>query len=201
MIGNGNTSKEWGREFAQGVLAGLGGNLPSMPHTLPVKHHGMHVPGHLGSLSADNNPYLHGTKDTAAKKQPLQPIPANSDKEKSSAVVASAHPAGAVFPGRRVVFVLGGPGSGKGTQCARLVAEFGWTHLSAGDLLRAEVARGTELGRELDRMMREGVIVPLDTTMRLLREAMLAADSSTPGFLIDGFPREIDQAVAFEDQV
>ncbi|KAJ3038851.1 hypothetical protein HDV00_000257 [Rhizophlyctis rosea] len=99
-----------------------------------------------------------------------------------------------------IVFVLGGPGCGKGTNCARIAKEFNYTHLSAGDLLRAEVATGSDLGKELDLMMKEGRIVPMKVTLRLLREAMLKTDDAD-GFLIDGFPRQLDQAEAFEDQV
>ncbi|TPX35399.1 hypothetical protein SeMB42_g07182 [Synchytrium endobioticum] len=100
-----------------------------------------------------------------------------------------------------IIFVLGGPGSGKGTQCERLVNEFKYNHLSAGDLLRAEVSKGTELGLKLDRMMKEGQIVPMETTLQILQAAMESCDADAPGFLIDGFPRALDQAVAFEEQI
>ncbi|KAI9190439.1 hypothetical protein H9P43_001873 [Blastocladiella emersonii ATCC 22665] len=104
---------------------------------------------------------------------------------------------------RKLIFVGGGPGSGKGEGCLRLAAEFNLTHLSAGDLLRAEVARGTPIGAELSRMMTEGQLVPMSVTIQLLRNAMEAALANAPdhhaGFLIDGFPRELDQALAFED--
>ncbi|TPX38130.1 hypothetical protein SmJEL517_g00167 [Synchytrium microbalum] len=102
---------------------------------------------------------------------------------------------------QNIVFVLGGPGSGKGTQCDRLVAEFKYVHLSSGDLLRAEVASGSQLGQQLDSIMKEGKLVPLDITLRLIREAMERADPNAPGFLLDGFPRELDQAYAFEQQI
>ena len=55
---------------------------------------------------------------------------------------------------------IGGPGSGKGTQCSKIVEDFGFLHLSAGDLLRAEVAKGTEQGKELEAAMKEGKLVP-----------------------------------------
>ncbi|PWY77178.1 UMP-CMP kinase [Aspergillus sclerotioniger CBS 115572] len=109
-----------------------------------------------------------------------------------------------------VVFILGGPGSGKGTQSTNLVRDYGFTHLSAGDLLRAEQIRtGSQYGDLIKTYIREGKIVPMEITVALLSNAMadaLAANSNlTPGFkprfLIDGFPRKLDQAVFFEDTV
>eukprot|EP00118_Oscarella_pearsei_P003891 m.16183 g.16183 ORF g.16183 m.16183 type:complete len:962 (+) comp26771_c0_seq3:595-3480(+) len=101
----------------------------------------------------------------------------------------------------RVVFVLGGPGSGKGTQCERVVKKYGLTHLSAGDLLRAEVASGSDRGKHLAEIMKEGKLVPLETTLSLLESTMNQAGSDSPGFLIDGFPRELQQATEFERRV
>ena len=98
-------------------------------------------------------------------------------------------------PKPTIVFVLGGPGSGKGTQCERIVNEFGYVHLSAGDLLRAEVAKGTPLGKEIQRIIKDGNIVPSKITVRLLIEAMRASGKSQ--FLIDGFPRNYENRDAF----
>lgn len=95
------------------------------------------------------------------------------------------------------VFVLGGPGSGKGTQCARIVAEFGYTHLSAGDLLRAEVTRGSAQGASITACISAGALVPVSVTLALLQQAMRAAPRGAR-FLIDGFPRALDQAIPFE---
>jgi hypothetical protein len=64
----------------------------------------------------------------------------------------------------RIVFVLGGPGSGKGTQCERIVAKYGHTHLSAGDLLRDEVKSGSELGQQCEAIMKEGKLVPMEVS-------------------------------------
>ncbi|KAI5917802.1 uridylate kinase [Camillea tinctor] len=112
-----------------------------------------------------------------------------------------------------VIFVLGGPGAGKGTQCARLVADYGFTHLSAGDLLRAEQDRaGSQFGDLIRDYIKNGLIVPMEVTIALLENAMLAAMSpSSPSevdksqlrgkFLIDGFPRKFDQALKFEEAV
>lgn len=95
-----------------------------------------------------------------------------------------------------VVFVLGGPGSGKGTQCANIVQHFGYTHLSAGDLLRAEINSGSENGTMIQNMIKEGKIVPSEVTIKLLQKAM--HESSNDKFLIDGFPRNEENRAAFE---
>eukprot|EP00903_Cladosiphon_okamuranus_P011641 g10949.t1 len=98
----------------------------------------------------------------------------------------------------RVVFVLGGPGSGKGTQCA-LIAEdeaLGYAHLSAGDLLRAERNSKSELADMINEFIREGKIVPAEVTVGLLRKAMEASGKSR--FLIDGFPRNPENLAAWE---
>lgn len=98
-----------------------------------------------------------------------------------------------------VAFVLGGPGSGKGTQCQLICEEFGYKHLSAGDLLRAERnSPGSQYGDMIERHIQEGTIVPVEITCKLLENAMIEhtgkfADSSQRGkFLIDGFPRNAD---------
>ncbi|KAL4955030.1 UMP-CMP kinase [Aspergillus filifer] len=110
-----------------------------------------------------------------------------------------------------VVFLLGGPGSGKGTQSSNLVRDYGFTHLSAGDLLRAEQIReGSEYGQLIKNYITEGKIVPMEITVALLSNAMADTLSKNPGstsggkkarFLIDGFPRKLDQAVFFESTV
>src|ERR1700761_3989328 len=88
-----------------------------------------------------------------------------------------------------VIFVLGGPGSGKGTQCAKLVKDFGFKHLSAGDLLREEQDRpGSEYGEMIKHNIREGIIVPMEVTIMLLEKAILRSidESGVTRFLIDG---------------
>ncbi|KAD4982668.1 hypothetical protein E3N88_19339 [Mikania micrantha] len=96
----------------------------------------------------------------------------------------------------KVVFVLGGPGSGKGTQCANIVEHFGYTHLSAGDLLRAEIKSGSENGTMIQNMIKEGKIVPSEVTIKLLEKAILVNENDK--FLIDGFPRNEENRAAFE---
>ncbi|GME70481.1 unnamed protein product [Ambrosiozyma monospora] len=73
-----------------------------------------------------------------------------------------------------VIFVLGGPGSGKGTQCAKLVSQYGFVHLSAGDLLRAEQNKpGSEVGELIKNYIKEGLIVPQEITIGLLKDAIV----------------------------
>ncbi|XP_077579834.1 UMP-CMP kinase [Stigmatopora nigra] len=96
----------------------------------------------------------------------------------------------------QVVFVLGGPGAGKGTQCAKIVENYNYTHLSAGDLLRAERAReGSQSGLLIANFIKEGKIVPVEITIDLLKRAMeeiMKKDEQKYRFLIDGFPRNED---------
>jgi len=99
-----------------------------------------------------------------------------------------------------IVFVVGGPGCGKGTQCAKIVEDYGFVHLSAGDLLRTEAAKDTETGKMINSTLKEGQLVPQEITIRLLQNAMLSLPESK-GFLIDGFPRQISQGEQFEKQV
>jgi len=100
----------------------------------------------------------------------------------------------------KCIFVLGGPGSGKGTQCAKLVESFGCLHLSAGDLLRKEVLTGSKHGLAIADMIKEGKIVPAQVTIDLLKAAMSMAQDGTM-VLIDGFPRSMENLEAFEEQV
>ena len=92
----------------------------------------------------------------------------------------------------KVLFVLGGPGAGKGTQCTNLSAEFGMSHISAGDLLREEMASGSPLGNEIAGYIKEGAIVPVRVTVELLRTKIFAMETTANRVLIDGFPRNQD---------
>lgn len=102
-----------------------------------------------------------------------------------------------------VVFVLGGPGAGKGTQCAKLVKDYQFVHLSAGDLLRAERNReGSKYGELISHYIKEGLIVPQEVTVALLKQAIRENyENGKTKFLVDGFPRKMDQAITFENQI
>ena len=97
-----------------------------------------------------------------------------------------------------IYFVMGGPGSGKGTQCEKLTQNYGMVHLSAGDLLRAEVKSGSAEGKKIAKIIEEGKIVVSETTVGLLRKAMSQSDGP---FLIDGFPRSMSNLHAFEAEL
>ncbi|KAL0304773.1 UNVERIFIED_CONTAM: UMP-CMP kinase [Sesamum calycinum] len=98
-----------------------------------------------------------------------------------------------------VTFVLGGPGSGKGTQCTRIVETFGFTHLSAGDLLRKEISSNSENGSMILNTIREGKIVPSEVTVKLIQKAIEASENDR--FLIDGFPRSEENRIAYEQVI
>lgn len=95
------------------------------------------------------------------------------------------------------VVLLGPPGCGKGTQAQRLCAREGAVHLSTGDLLRAAVAAGSDLGRRAAPIMAAGRLVPDDLVVGLVRERLEAPDAAR-GFLLDGFPRTLAQADALD---
>ncbi|PIO75207.1 adenylate kinase isoenzyme 5 domain protein [Teladorsagia circumcincta] len=98
-----------------------------------------------------------------------------------------------------IFFIVGGPGSGKGTQCEKIVAKYGLSHLSSGDLLRDEVKSGSPRGAKLDKIMKAGELVPLEVVLDLVKEAMLKEIAKcSKGFLIDGYPRDVKQGEQFE---
>ena len=96
--------------------------------------------------------------------------------------------------------IFGPPGSGKGTQAAHVEREFKLSHLSTGDILRAEVARGTDIGKEAERIMRAGDLVPDDLIIRIV-QGILRDPSVSSEVLLDGFPRTLEQARALDEML
>lgn len=96
-----------------------------------------------------------------------------------------------------ILVLLGPPGAGKGTQAKRLEDRHALVQLSTGDMLRAAVAAGTELGRKAGDIMERGELVPDDLVIGLIAERM-DADGAPKGFILDGFPRTIGQAEALD---
>jgi adenylate kinase len=95
------------------------------------------------------------------------------------------------------VVLLGAPGAGKGTQAARMVEKLGVPHVSTGDMLRAAVAAGTELGKQAKAVMDSGKLVGDEIVIGLAGERLAEADAR-PGFVLDGFPRTEAQAEALD---
>jgi adenylate kinase len=95
------------------------------------------------------------------------------------------------------LILLGPPGCGKGTQATRLRDKLGVVHLSTGEMLRAEVAAGTEIGRIVDGLMRAGALVPDDMIIGIIG-SQFDSRGAADGFLFDGFPRTLPQAVALD---
>lgn len=160
----------------------------------PPKHRGkllllmafLAVGSTFASLSYQKNPPAEFLEE--------DPIQTQKEKEKKAAFSPKDV---------SVVFVLGGPGAGKGTQCAKLVKDYQFVHLSAGDLLRAEQAReGSKYGDLIRHYIKEGLIVPQEITVALLKQAI--KENFVEGrtkFLVDGFPRKMDQAITFEKEI
>uniref|UniRef100_A0A8C2V9U5 Adenylate kinase isoenzyme 1 n=1 Tax=Chinchilla lanigera TaxID=34839 RepID=A0A8C2V9U5_CHILA len=96
-----------------------------------------------------------------------------------------------------IIFVLGGPGCGKGTQCRNMATKYGFCYVDLGQLLRQEAQRSTRQGRQIRDIMLQGLLVPTGLVLDMVSQKMLSHASSR-GFLIDGFPRELTQAKEFE---
>jgi adenylate kinase len=94
------------------------------------------------------------------------------------------------------IILLGAPGAGKGTQCKYIVERYGLMHLSSGDILRQERAAGTELGQKAQQYMDSGALVPDDLIVEMMAEAIKKAPKA--GFVLDGFPRTVNQANALD---
>jgi adenylate kinase len=98
------------------------------------------------------------------------------------------------------IVLLGPPGAGKGTQAARVACRFGTPHIATGDIFRANVAEGTELGRAAQEYMDRGDLVPDDVVIAMVAER-LGSEDCRDGFVLDGFPRTVDQAEALDRQL
>jgi len=96
------------------------------------------------------------------------------------------------------IVLMGLPGAGKGTQAERIVNRFGIPHISTGDMFRQAVAEGTELGKQAKAYMDAGQLVPDEVTVGIVRERLMKDDCRN-GFLLDGFPRTVEQAKALDD--
>lgn len=95
------------------------------------------------------------------------------------------------------LILMGPPGAGKGTQAAELIKKYGIPQISTGDMFRAAVKEGTELGKKAEACMKSGALVPDEVTIGIVKERLSKADCEK-GFILDGFPRTVEQADALE---
>ncbi|KAI4331885.1 hypothetical protein L6164_016836 [Bauhinia variegata] len=111
----------------------------------------------------------------------------------SSVIVASAKPE------PLKIMISGAPASGKGTQCELITKKYQLVHIAAGDLLRAEIARGSDNGRRAKEYMEKGQLVPDEIAVMMVKERLLKPDSKENGWLLDGYPRSFSQASALKE--
>lgn len=99
------------------------------------------------------------------------------------------------------LILLGLPGAGKGTQAAYIVDTYQVPHISTGDMFRAAIKNGTELGKEANAYMEKGNLVPDEVTNGIVKERLAQDDTKDNGFLLDGYPRTINQAQALDENL
>lgn len=98
------------------------------------------------------------------------------------------------------IIMLGAPGAGKGTQAKMIAEKYSVPHISTGDIFRANIKEGTELGKEVKSYMDQGLLVPDELTVRILLDRVSREDCSG-GYILDGFPRTIPQAQVLEQEL
>jgi len=99
----------------------------------------------------------------------------------------------------QIIFLFGVPGTGKGTQCSKLVTEFKYTHISTCDLIREQIQKNTPLGQQCHEYTIKGELIPSEMIIYILVKAIIT--HSAKKFLIDGFPRSMEQAMFFENNI
>ena len=98
------------------------------------------------------------------------------------------------------LLALGPQGAGKGTQAKRISSNYDVPHIATGDMFRAAIAAGTPLGKQVEPLLAEGILVPDELTVSLIRER-LSEDDTSPGFVLDGFPRNLTQARELDEML
>ena len=94
----------------------------------------------------------------------------------------------------KILLIMGPPGAGKGTQAVNIVSKYGVCHISTGDMFRSAIKNGTEMGKLAQKYMENGELVPDSVTIGIVKERLAQTDCKENGFLLDGFPRNLDQA-------
>lgn len=97
------------------------------------------------------------------------------------------------------ILIIGGPGAGKGTMSAKIVEKFNVNHISTGDIFRSEIGNGTELGLKAKEYMDKGMLVPDELVNNMVKSYLENLEDKKNGYLLDGYPRTLDQAKAFDE--
>ena len=97
------------------------------------------------------------------------------------------------------IFIMGAPGSGKGPFSSKIKEEYNLNHISTGDIFRANISQGTELGLQAKAYAEQGKLVPDEITNKMVKDYLATLSDKKNGYLLDGYPRTLDQAKAFEE--
>lgn len=97
------------------------------------------------------------------------------------------------------IFIMGAPGSGKGTFSSKIKEEYNLNHISTGDIFRANISQGTVLGLQAKAYAEQGKLVPDEITNKMVKDYLATLSDKKNGYLLDGYPRTLDQAKAFEE--
>ncbi|KAF8712631.1 hypothetical protein HU200_028387 [Digitaria exilis] len=124
--------------------------------------------------------------------------PAGRRSPRSTKSVTSFQAVVAALADPLKVMISGAPASGKGTQCELIKTKYGLVHISAGDLLRAEIAAGSDNGKQAKEYMEKGQLVPDEIVVNMVKGRLAQPDSQENGWLLDGYPRSYSQAMALE---
>ncbi|KAI3417429.1 uncharacterized protein J3R85_014362 [Psidium guajava] len=170
------------------------GHMPVVAKPQPRTHsRTRHSPSNTCEISSSSLHFLG--KDTAPTRRfHASPIKnATFARRSKLALVATAK------PDPLGIMISGAPASGKGTQCELITRKYGLAHIAAGDLLRAEVAAGSENGKRAKECMEKGQLVPDEIVVLMVKERLLQSDSLENGWLLDGYPRSLSQATALQE--
>ncbi|KAI4388836.1 hypothetical protein MLD38_001130 [Melastoma candidum] len=130
-------------------------------------------------------------------REPSKVAPLSRRRPKSWEAAAAAVVAEAKVEPLKVM-ISGAPASGKGTQCELITDKYGLVHVSAGDLLRAEIAVGSENGKQAKEFMQKGQLVPDEIVVMMVKDRLMQPDAVEKGWLLDGYPRSLSQATALQ---
>jgi len=189
-VGNGAVSNgAVGNGAASGDKAGVTKGAPDVSvEESDVAPHVGHLNYILISTALGGSHSDKSDRSSALTKQP------RTETEKALLELVAPLPS----PPRLRIMLVGKPVSGKGTQAALISRKYGLPHISLGDMLRAEMTSGTELGKKVDAKVRGGELLPDDLVLSILKQRLAQDDCVRAGYILDGFPRTASQAEAME---